>query len=163
MSNFSHTVVIQKEDISISNEINLLKNISDTKNDSNSIGAIATFIGSVRSMNDGDKVISMFIEHYPEMTEACISRILISSNQKWPILSARVVHRVGVLTPGENIVFVGVSSSHRKASFESCEFIMDYLKTQAPFWKKEETTEGSRWVQARVQDELILKDWENRT
>ena len=163
MSNFSHTVVIQKEEINISNEINLLKNISDTKNDFNSIGAIATFIGSVRSMNDGDKVTSMFIEHYPEMTEACISRILISSNQKWPILSARVVHRVGVLTPGENIVFVGVSSSHRKASFESCEFIMDYLKTQAPFWKKEETTEGSRWVQARVQDELILKDWENRT
>ena len=106
MIDFSYAVVIQKEEVDVSKEINLLRNISDKKNNFNGIGAIATFIGSVRNNNQGDKIISMLIEHYPEMTEACINKILINSNQKWPIFSARVVHRIGLLTPGENIVFV---------------------------------------------------------
>ena len=163
MVDFSHAVIIQEEEVDVNKEINLLRNISDKKNNFNGIGAIATFIGSVRNTNQGDKILSMFIEHYPDMTEDCINKILRSSNQKWPIFSARVVHRIGLLTPGENIVFVGVTSSHRKAAFDSCEYIMDYLKTRAPFWKKEETTDGARWVEARDQDEAILKDWEKST
>ena len=161
MTDFSHSVIIQKEEIDVSNQIYLLKNSSEKIN-KNNIGAIVSFVGSVRDINEGDKIMSMFIEHYPEMTEACINKILISSNRKWPIFSARVVHRIGLLTPGENIVFVGVTSSHRKASFDACEYIMDYLKTRAPFWKKEETEDGSRWVKAKVQDEAILKDWEKK-
>lgn len=161
MTDFSHSVIIQKEEIDVSNQIYLLKNSSEKIN-KNNIGAIVSFVGSVRDINEGDKIMSMFIEHYPEMTEACINKILISSNLKWPIFSARVVHRIGLLTPGENIVFVGVTSSHRKAAFDACEYIMDYLKTRAPFWKKEETEDGSRWVKAKVQDEAILKDWEKK-
>ena len=162
MSDFLHSVIIQKEEIDVGNEINLLRNFPDNRNNNN-IGAIATFVGSVRNMNEGGKIISMFIEHYPEMTETCINKILISSNQRWPIFGARVVHRVGSLTPGEKIVFVGVTSSHRKAAFNSCEYIMDYLKTQAPFWKKEETENGTRWVEAKVEDEAIAEGWEKRT
>jgi molybdopterin synthase catalytic subunit len=159
---FSSSVIIQKNDIDINNEINLLK-CNDNYKRSNKIGAITTFLGTVRDVNDGDKIISMFIEHYPEMTEESIYEILKNTRKKWPILNARVVHRVGLLTPGENIVFVGVGSSHRKASFEACEYIMDYLKTQAPFWKREETSSGTRWVQAKTQDEIQAKKWETRT
>lgn len=162
MKKFYSSVLIQTTDIDVGSEIDLLKCSSDKTRD-NEIGAVATFVGSVRNENEGEKILSMFIEHYPGMTEACIQKILMNSYEKWKILTARVVHRIGFLTPGENIVFVGVSSKHRKASFEACEYIMDYLKTQAPFWKREETAIGKRWVEAREQDEIQVKKWGKRT
>lgn len=159
MKEFSCSVIVQKKEINVNNEIKLLK-LSKEKTINKKIGATVTFTGSVRESNEGDKITSMFLEHYPEMTERSIYKILAQAQIKWPIFNARVTHRIGLLTPGENIVFVGVSSSHRKASFESCEYIMDYLKTQALFWKKEMTKEGARWVKAKGEDDAKVKFWE---
>ena len=155
-----YSVLIQNEDINASKEILDLKKLSVQTNSGN-VGALVTFLGTVRELHGSSKVTELYLEHYPEMTEAIISDIIETSFERWPILNVNVVHRVGRLTPGENIVFVGVTSSHRKAAFRACEFIMDFLKTKAPFWKKEFFGDKSRWVEFREQDEVEANRWEN--
>ena len=123
------------------------------------IGAICTFIGTVRDRNDGLNVSSMELEHYPGMTEKAIDAMIDAAFAKFDIFGARVVHRVGLLLPLDQVVMVAVTSSHRGESFKACEFLMDYLKTQAPFWKKETTSDGARWVDARVTDDAALAKW----
>lgn len=127
------------------------------------VGALATFTGLVREANDGSGVSAMSLEHYPGMTEAALAEIVAEAERRWPLLAVRVIHRVGRLEPGSRIVFVGVASAHRGAAFAACEFIMDYLKTRAPFWKKEETPQGGRWVDARESDDHAAARWENDT
>jgi molybdopterin synthase catalytic subunit len=122
-------------------------------------GAVATFTGFVRAANDGQQLESMELEHYPGMTERSIREILDQAASRWPLLSANVVHRVGKLRPGDRIVWVGVSSAHRAAAFSACEFIMDYLKTRAPFWKREVGERGARWVDARQGDNERASRW----
>ncbi|CAM3005891.1 molybdopterin synthase catalytic subunit MoaE [Vibrio neptunius] len=124
-------------------------------------GAVVTFVGKVRDMNLGDKVTGLSLEHYPGMTEKALAEICQKAEQRWPLLDVRVIHRVGDLNIGDQIVFVGVSSAHRGAAFEACEFIMDYLKTQAPFWKKERTTEETRWVESRESDTKAAERWKS--
>lgn len=122
-------------------------------------GAIATFTGYVRSDQSSGSVSAMELEHYPGMTEKCIQAIMDKAAQRWPILSAKVVHRVGRLMPGDQIVWVGVSSAHRAAAFSACEFIMDYLKAEAPLWKKEHSEAGESWVDAKVSDSGRANRW----
>jgi molybdopterin synthase catalytic subunit len=122
-------------------------------------GAIATFTGYVRVSNDGRTINSLELEHYPGMTEKSIEEILQEASQRWPLLAASVVHRVGLLQPGDPIVWVGTASAHREAAFNACEFIMDYLKTRAPFWKKEVGPEGEHWVDAREGDSSRAQRW----
>ena len=122
-------------------------------------GAVVTFTGLVRDMNLGDQVTGLFLEHYPGMTEQCLQRVSDEAAARWPLLGVRIIHRIGQLNIGDRIVFVGVASAHRHAAFSACEFIMDYLKTQAPFWKKETTQAGDRWLDAREQDQQALKRW----
>ena len=124
-------------------------------------GAVATFTGYVRRSNEQRKVDSMELEHYPGMTENSITEILQQAADRWPLLAASVVHRVGKLAPGDRIVWVGVSSSHREAAFNACEFIMDYLKTRAPFWKKELGPNGGHWVAAREHDTSRATRWQD--
>ena len=124
-----------------------------------SMGAVVSFIGLMRDINEGDDVESMTLEHYPGMTEKSILEILREATKRWPVQSAAVVHRVGRLCPGEQIVWVGVASSHRGAAFAACEFAMDYLKTRAPFWKKEHGPEGECWVDARASDDTRAARW----
>jgi molybdopterin synthase catalytic subunit len=119
-------------------------------------GAVASFIGLVRGDNG---LIAMTLDHYPGMCESEIAAHAAEARKRWPILSLRIVHRVGRLTPGERIVFVGVASSHRHAAFEAAEFLMDYLKTRAPFWKLEERLAGANWVEARGEDDESIKRW----
>lgn len=123
------------------------------------IGAVAAFIGQVRDLNDGSQVASMTLEHYPGMTEKSLEAIVARAQQRWNIFDALVIHRVGELQPTDQIVLVVVSGAHRGEAFAACEFIMDYLKTEAPFWKKERTPEGERWVDARTSDEQARKRW----
>ena len=119
-------------------------------------GAVASFVGLVRG--DGE-VAAMTLEHYPGMTEQALADIVAQARTRWDLRRVRVIHRIGRLLPGERIVFVGVASSHRHDAFAACAFIMDYLKTQAPFWKKEETAQGARWVDARESDDLAAARW----
>ena len=123
------------------------------------IGAIASFVGVVRDLNDGERVSSMFLEHYPGMTERELEKICAEAKARWRILETLVVHRVGELAPTDQIVLVIVTSGHRGEAFAACEFIMDYLKTRAPFWKREETPDGSRWVEARTSDDEAAARW----
>ncbi len=123
------------------------------------IGAVASFVGVVRDVNDGGAVAEMTLEHYPGMTEKAIEEIVAQARARWKVLDARVIHRVGTLRPADQIVLVAVASSHRGDAFAACEFIMDYLKTRAPFWKKEETGGAARWVEARESDELAAERW----
>lgn len=123
------------------------------------IGAVVGFVGYVRDFNDGREVAGMFLEHYPGMTEKALAKIVIEAEQRWPLLRLEVLHRVGALEPGEPIVFVGVASAHRQAAFEACDFVMDYLKTRAPFWKKETTRDGPRWVEGRQSDQDAAQRW----
>jgi molybdopterin synthase catalytic subunit len=122
-------------------------------------GAIATFTGYVRDMNDGQLVHSLELEHYPGMTQSSIHNILAQACQRWPLMAASVVHRIGRLSLGEQIVWVGVSSAHREAAFSACEFVMDYLKTRAPFWKREVGPDGARWIQSRTDDQDRAARW----
>jgi len=126
-------------------------------------GAVASFVGLVRADKVGAggtaAVQAMTLEHYPGMTEKALEDIVAQARGRWQLLGVRVIHRVGRLLPGERIVFVGVASSHRHDAFAACEFIMDYLKTQAPFWKNEETPGGGRWVDARAADDAALDRW----
>ncbi|WP_017940047.1 molybdopterin synthase catalytic subunit MoaE [Zestomonas thermotolerans] len=123
------------------------------------IGAVVGFVGYVRDFNDGQDVAALFLEHAPGMTEKALARIVAEAEQRWPLLGVEVLHRVGHLQPGEPIVFVGTASAHRQAAFEACNFIMDYLKTRAPFWKKEDTPEGPRWVEGRDSDLAAAERW----
>ena len=123
---------------------------------SDAVGAIASFVGYVRA--DG-AVRGLELEHYPGMTEQCLRRIVVRARQRWPLLAVTVIHRVGYLAVGEPIVVVLVASSHRQAAFDACAYIMDYLKTEAPFWKKEFTEHGARWVDARSSDDAARARW----
>lgn len=123
------------------------------------VGAVCAFVGTVRDRNDGLSVSTLELEHYPGMTEKSIEAMIDEAHRRFDIYAARVIHRVGLLQPLDQIVLVAVTSAHRGASYQACEFLMDYLKTQAPFWKKEETPEGARWVDARVTDDAALARW----
>ena len=123
------------------------------------VGAVCAFVGTVRDLNDGARVASLELEHYPAMTEAAIEAMIDEAARRFDVRAVRVVHRVGVLDPGAQIVLVAVTSAHRGEAFQACEFLMDYLKTQAPFWKKEAGPEGVRWVDARVSDDAALARW----
>jgi molybdopterin synthase catalytic subunit len=123
------------------------------------IGAIASFIGVVRDVNEGDSVSEMTLEHYPGMTERALAQIVAEAKARWDIIDILVVHRVGRLAPTDQIVLVVVTGAHRGEAFAACEFVMDYLKTRAPFWKKEATAEGTRWVEARTADDQAAERW----
>ena len=123
------------------------------------VGAVVGFVGYVRDFNDGREVAGMFLEHYPGMTEKALGKIVEEANGRWPLLKVEVLHRIGALEPGQPIVFVGVASAHRQAAFDACSFIMDYLKTRAPFWKKETTGEGPRWVKGKASDQEAAGRW----
>jgi molybdopterin synthase catalytic subunit len=146
-------VSIQTEDFDLSVEVARLR--AGEKG----VGAVCTFVGTVRDRNDGQSVSTMELEHYPGMTEKSIEQMIDEAFRRFDILGARVIHRVGLLQPLDQIVLVAVTSAHRGESFQACEFLMDYLKTQAPFWKKEQTPEGARWVDARVSDDAALAKW----
>ncbi|MCP3670228.1 MAG: molybdopterin synthase catalytic subunit MoaE [Gammaproteobacteria bacterium] len=124
-----------------------------------SIGAVVTFLGQMRDINEGDQVSSMTLEHYPGMTEKALQAIVDEADQRWELMGIRVVHLVGELQPLDPIVLVAVASSHRGEAFQACEFIIDYLKTRAPFWKKESTADGERWVDARHGDSDAEERW----
>ncbi|MEN9317116.1 MAG: hypothetical protein RIS35_3509 [Pseudomonadota bacterium] len=123
------------------------------------VGAVASFIGTVRDLNDGSDVNTLTLEHYPGMTERALEAICTQARQRWQILDVVIVHRVGELRPMDQIVLVAVTSAHRGEAFRACEFVMDFLKTQAPFWKKELTPEGPRWVEARESDDRAAERW----
>jgi molybdopterin synthase catalytic subunit len=126
------------------------------------VGAVAAFIGVARDVNDGAAVATLSLEHYPGMTEKALEGIVAEARARWRLIDALVVHRIGALKPTDQIVLVAVTSEHRGDAFAACEFIMDYLKTRAPFWKKEATTEGERWVEARTDDNDAAARWESR-
>ncbi len=126
------------------------------------VGAVASFVGVVRDRNDGESVGSMTLEHYPGMTEKAIEGIVAEAGSRWAIMDVTVIHRVGELKPLDQIVLVVVAGGHRGDAFAACEFIMDYLKTRAPFWKKELTPEGARWVDARTSDDDAAERWVRR-
>ncbi len=146
-------VRIQAEDFDLSHEVAQLR-AGNAK-----VGGIVTFVGTVRDLNEGASVAEMELEHYPGMTEQSIQAIIDQAKARWPIYGALVIHRVGPLKPMDQIVLVVVTSPHRGEAFSACEFIIDYLKTEAPFWKKEQTPEGARWVDARTSDDDALKKW----
>ena len=123
------------------------------------VGAVCAFLGTVRDVNDGDAVATLELEHYPGMTERAIDAMIDEAARRFDIRGVRVIHRVGALQPQDPIVLVAVTSAHRGEAFQACEFLMDYLKTQAPFWKKEHTPQGARWVDARVSDDAALARW----
>jgi molybdopterin synthase catalytic subunit len=149
----AHFVRVQAADFDIGKEIAQLR-ASNPR-----IGAVATFMGCVRDMNDGDTVGLMYLEHYPGMTESELERISNEAATRWDIFDTLVIHRVGELRPLDQIVFVAVTSAHRGEAFRACEFIMDFLKTHAPFWKREATPQGERWVDARASDETAAARW----
>ena len=148
------TVRIQREDFDAGAEIARLRG------DDPRIGAVASFVGVARDRNDGTAVSALTLEHYPGMTEKAIEAIVTRAKARWAVFEILVIHRIGELKPLEQIVLVVVTSSHRGDAFAACEFVMDYLKTEAPFWKKEATPEGERWVDARESDDAARSRWE---
>ena len=146
-------VTVQAEDFDLGVEVATLR-----AQDSG-VGAVATFIGTVRDRNDGLGVSAMELEHYPGMTERAIETMIDEAHGRFDIRGARVIHRIGLLQPLDQIMMVAVTSAHRGQAFLACEFLMDYLKTQAPFWKKEHTQDGARWVDARSSDDAALARW----
>lgn len=146
-------VRVQTADFDLSAEVAQLR-LSNPR-----VGAVVSFVGTVRDLNEGAAVSEMELEHYPVMTERALEQIVEQAKARWPIFDALVIHRIGPMQPREQIVLVAVTSPHRGEAFAACEFIMDYLKTQAPFWKKEQTPEGARWVDARESDDSALAKW----
>ncbi|WP_075258151.1 molybdopterin synthase catalytic subunit MoaE [Herbaspirillum camelliae] len=146
-------VRVQTADFDLSTEVAQLR-LSNPR-----VGAVVSFVGTVRDLNEGAAVSEMELEHYPAMTERALEQIVEQAKARWPIFDALVIHRVGPMLPREQIVLVAVTSPHRGEAFAACEFIMDYLKTQAPFWKKEQTPQGERWVDARESDDTALAKW----
>jgi molybdopterin synthase catalytic subunit len=146
-------ILVQSETFDLGTEVNAMR---ASRTD---IGAIASFVGLARDMNAGSGVAAMTLEHYPGMTEKALTALVDEACARWTLLDVTVIHRVGRLLPGDPIVLVAVASQHRGEAFAACEFVMDYLKTQAPFWKKEETPEGERWVEARASDDAAAARW----
>jgi molybdopterin synthase catalytic subunit len=147
------TVRITEDDFDAGREIAALRG-SDRR-----VGAVASFIGTVRDVNDEAQVLAMTLEHYPGMTEKALSAIVEEARGRFDILDALVIHRVGELKPTDQIVLVAITSAHRGEAFDACRFIMDYLKTRAPFWKREQTPAGARWVDARASDDEAAARW----
>ena len=133
--------------------------IAALRRDNPKIGAVASFIGVCRDANDGTAVAKMTLEHYPGMTEKALEKIVAEAKARWDVMDVLVIHRVGELKPTDQILLVIVAGAHRGEAFSACEFIMDYLKTRAPFWKKEETPQGARWVEARTSDDEAAERW----
>ena len=150
------SIRIQEKDFDLSAEIAALR-----KGDPR-VGAVVSFLGTVRDMNEGSEVQVLTLEHYAGMTEKALEEILSQAKSRWDIYQALVIHRIGPLLPEDQIVLVAVTSAHRGEAFAACEFIMDFLKTAAPFWKKENTQEGTRWVDARVSDDAAMARWEKK-
>lgn len=148
------SVSVQEADFDLGEEIAAMRQ------DRPELGAVVAFIGLVRDINAGDSVSEMLLEHYPAMTQKALEGIVQKARQRWDIEAVRVIHRVGRLLPTDQIVLVAVGGAHRGPAFQACEFIMDFLKTQAPFWKKEQTSQGARWVEARDSDEAAAKRWQ---
>ncbi|SAL46559.1 molybdopterin biosynthesis MoaE [Caballeronia terrestris] len=148
------TVRVQEADFDLSTEVAALR-AQNPK-----VGAVACFVGTVRDLNEGSAVETMELEHYPGMTEKSLEAIARQARERWPGSDVLIVHRMGVLKPLDQIVLVATTAMHRAEAFESCAFVMDYLKTQAPFWKKEKTEAGERWVDARESDDSALKRWD---
>jgi molybdopterin synthase catalytic subunit len=146
-------VRVQTEDFDVGRELAALRGAD------RSVGAVAAFVGTVRDVNADASVAAMTLEHYPGMTEKALASIIDDAKSRWAITDALVIHRVGALRPADQIVLVGVTSAHRGDAFAACEFIIDYLKTRAPFWKKEETADGARWVEARASDDDAAARW----
>lgn len=140
-------------------DFDLGKEVAELRAGQPQVGAVVAFVGTVRDMNDGAGVSEMELEHYPGMTEKALEDIVAQAKARWNIFDSLVIHRVGPLKPLDQIVMVAVTSAHRGEAFAACEFIMDYLKTQAPFWKKETTPHGARWVDARTTDDQALAKW----
>jgi molybdopterin synthase catalytic subunit len=145
---------VQEADFDVGAELTALRT-GDAR-----VGALASFLGLVRDLNDGARVSEMTLEHYPGMTEKALEEIVVEAKGRWDIYDALVIHRVGPLKPCDQIVLVAVTSAHRGEAFAACEFIMDYLKTKAPFWKKESTPDGGRWVDARETDDSSAARWQ---
>jgi molybdopterin synthase catalytic subunit len=156
LETFKPCVVIQTDDFSIESEYQLLRAMKP-----NQTGAICTFTGLVREFGDKPDIQGMFLEHYPGMTEKCLQKLIQQAKEKWNIHYAKVIHRIGALSLSEQIVFVGVSSAHRGDAFAACEYIMDYLKTDAPFWKKEISKNSTTWVEAKSSDQDRKNKWLN--
>lgn len=152
MSHFTQ-ISVQTQDFDFAYQYQKLRDSN------NSDGALVTFVGLVRDMNLQQSVSGLFLEHYPAMTEKVLNDIVEKARSKWHLGSVSVIHRVGQLKVSDQIVFVGVTSQHRQSAYHANEFIMDYLKTQAPFWKKETTTQGDKWIEAKVSDMQKTKDW----
>lgn len=149
-------VRVQREDFDAGAEIAALR-ANDPR-----VGAVASFIGVARDTNDGERVAAMALEHYPGMTERALEDIVAQAKRRWNVIEILVIHRVGELKPLDQIVLVAVTGSHRGEAFAACEFVMDYLKTEAPFWKKESTQSGTRWVEARESDDAARDRWTER-
>jgi molybdopterin synthase catalytic subunit len=147
------TVQVQTADFDVAAELAAMRTASAD------IGAVVSFIGQVRDINDGDAVSTLTLEHYPGMTERALEQIEQEAKSRWNISGSLIIHRVGTLQPLDQIVLVAVASAHRGEAFKACEFIMDYLKTQAPFWKKESTPDGERWVEAKISDDEAQSRW----
>jgi molybdopterin synthase catalytic subunit len=147
---------VQHEDFDVGAE---LARLTEGRTD---IGGLASFVGLVRATNEGERLVAMTLEHYPAMTEKRLAEIEAEAMKRWPLQASLVIHRYGRLTPGERIVLVATASSHRQAALESCQFLIDWLKTEAPFWKLEETMAGDRWVAARESDDLAAQRWKRR-
>jgi molybdopterin synthase catalytic subunit len=148
-----HEVRVQRDDFDLNAELARLRAGQP------GVGAVVSFVGTVRDMNDGASVAEMELEHYPGMTEKALADIVDQANARWPLLGALVIHRIGPLLPLEQIVLVACATAHRGEAFAACEFIIDYLKTDAPFWKKEQTPDGARWVDARDSDDSAKAKW----
>jgi molybdopterin synthase catalytic subunit len=148
-------IQVQQTDFDVSSELKRLSAHDRT------IGALVSFVGLVRDINEGQSIQAMTLEHYPGMTEKALYEIAQEAQQRWPLQGITIIHRIGDLMPSDQIVLVITASRHRHAAFESADFLMDFLKSKAPFWKKENTPEGSRWVDARESDEIALARWNN--
>ena len=147
------TVRVQTEDFDLTTEVARLRARNPR------VGAVASFVGTVRDLNDGETVSVLELEHYPGMTEKALEAIVAEARRRWAGIEVSIVHRYGRMVPGDQIVLVAVASAHRGDAFAACEFVMDYLKTEAPFWKKEQTPDGARWVDARSTDDAALARW----
>ncbi|QYK13040.1 molybdopterin synthase catalytic subunit MoaE [Shewanella rhizosphaerae] len=155
MSQAIDRVLVQTQDFSVPDEY---ARIATDDSD----GAVVTFVGKVRDFNDGSAVTDLTLEHYPGMTEAVLNQIAVEARERWPLTHVTIIHRVGTMALGEQIVFIGVTSAHRKAAFAACEFLIDFLKTKAPFWKLEAGDQGKNWVEAKDADEQAAKMWEKQ-
>ena len=147
------TVRVQTEDFDLGAELSQLRLVNP------SIGALVSFVGQVRDMNNGNEINTLTLEHYPEMTQKALLSIETEAKMRWNIISSLIIHRVGTLKPLDQIVLVAIASAHRGEAFKACEFIIDYLKTSAPFWKKETTSQGERWVEAKLADDEAKARW----